>query len=138
MLIGELSKETGVSKDTIRFYEKLGLITGSDRQAGTKIYKEYGSEALERLSMIDRGKGLGFTLSEIKQLIEWGGIAMSTPDKIKAIEHKVEEIIEKQQKLDRIKTDLLKILNNLNQELSPDKQCDKHTKSPTSTRSRGS
>lgn len=52
MLIGELSKKTGLSKDTIRFYEKLGLIAASDRQPGTKLYKEYSPEIVERLLMI--------------------------------------------------------------------------------------
>jgi MerR family transcriptional regulator, copper efflux regulator len=100
MLIGELSKKTGVSKDTIRFYEKLGLITASDREAGTKLYKEYSPETVERLSMIGQGKGLGFTLSEIKQLLnEWEGGAMSARDQIKVIERKIEEIVEKREKL---------------------------------------
>jgi MerR family transcriptional regulator, copper efflux regulator len=118
MLIGELSKKTGVSKDTIRFYEKLGLLAGSDRQAGTKLYKEYSPETVERLVMIYQGKGLGFTLSEIKQLLdEWGGGAMSKQDQIKVIKHKIEEIVEKQQKLDSIKTYLVTKLYKLNEEV---------------------
>ncbi|MGF1518891.1 MAG: MerR family DNA-binding transcriptional regulator [Nodosilinea sp.] len=40
MLIGELAKQTGLSKDTIRFYEKMGLIAASHRPAGTRFYKE--------------------------------------------------------------------------------------------------
>jgi MerR family transcriptional regulator, copper efflux regulator len=118
MLIGELSKKTGVSKDTIRFYEKLGLIAATDRQAGTKLYKEYSPETLERLAMIGQGKGLGFTLSEIKQLLdEWGGGAMPKGDQIKVIERKIEEIVEKQQKLDAIKTYLVTKLSKLNEEI---------------------
>jgi MerR family transcriptional regulator, copper efflux regulator len=118
MLIGELSKKTGVSKDTIRFYEKLGLITATDRQAGTKLYKEYSPEMVERLSMIGQGKGLGFTLSEIKQLLnEWGGGAMSKRDQIKVIERKIREIVGKQQKLDAIKTYLFTKRSKLNEEV---------------------
>jgi MerR family transcriptional regulator, copper efflux regulator len=114
MLIGELSKQTGISKDTIRFYDKLGLIVGIDRQAGTKFYKEYSPETVERLSMISQGKGLGFTLSEIKQLIdEWDGGAMPKLDQIRVIESKIEEIVEKQQKLDVIKTYLVTKLSKL-------------------------
>jgi MerR family transcriptional regulator, copper efflux regulator len=118
MLIGELSKTTGVSKDTIRFYEKLGLIVGSDRQAGTRLYKEYGPETMERLAMITQGKGLGFTLSEIKQLLdEWGSGTLSKRDQIKVIERKIEEIIEKREKLDTIETYLVTKLNKLNEEV---------------------
>jgi MerR family transcriptional regulator, copper efflux regulator len=118
MLIGELSKQTGLSKDTIRFYEKTGLISASDRCAGTRLYKEYSSETIERLHMITQGKGLGFTLSEIKKLLnEWGGGAMSTQDRIKVIERKIEEISEKMQQLDSIKTYLSTKLSKLNEEV---------------------
>jgi MerR family transcriptional regulator, copper efflux regulator len=115
MLIGEISKKTGVSKDTIRFYDKLGLIVGSDRIAGTRLYKEYTAEAIKRLVMIDQGKGLGFTLSEIKQLLdEWDGGAMSKQDQIDVIERKIAEIAEKKQKLDAINTYLTTKLIKLN------------------------
>jgi MerR family transcriptional regulator, copper efflux regulator len=118
MLIGELSKKTGVSKDTIRFYDKLGLIEGSDRQAGSRLYKEYSPETVERLSMIAQGKGLGFTLSEIKQLIdEWDGGAMSKQDQIRVIECKIAEIAEKARQLDSIKTYLITKLSKLNEEI---------------------
>ncbi|MBH8564039.1 MerR family transcriptional regulator [Nostoc sp. CENA67] len=118
MLIGELSKKTGLSKDTIRFYEKLGLITASDRQAGTRLYKEYSPETVERLLMINQGKGLGFTLREIKQLLnEWGDGTLSKRDQIRIIERKVEEIAEKMRQLDTIKTYLVNKLSKLNQEI---------------------
>lgn len=118
MLIGELSKQTGFSKDTIRFYEKMGLIAASDRRAGTRLYKEYSPEAIERLLRIGQGKGLGFTLSEIKQLLdEWGGSAMSKRDQIKIIERKLKEIVEKTQQLNAIKTYLVTKLSKLNEEV---------------------
>jgi MerR family transcriptional regulator, copper efflux regulator len=118
MLIGELSKQTGVSKDTIRFYEKLGLIAASDRCAGTRKYKEYGPEIVERLTMIAQGKGLGFTLTEIKQLLDdWGSGALSKREQIKVIERKIEEIIEKREKLDEIETYLVTKLSKLNEEV---------------------
>jgi MerR family transcriptional regulator, copper efflux regulator len=117
MLIGELAKQTGVSKDTIRFYEKLGLLVATDWQAGTRLYKEYGPEAMERLAMIGQGKGLGFTLSEIKQLLDdWSSGAMSKRDQIKVIECKIAEIVEKREKLDAIETYLLTKLSKLNEE----------------------
>jgi MerR family transcriptional regulator, copper efflux regulator len=118
MLIGELSKKTGVSKDTIRFYEKLALIVGSDREAGTRRYKEYSPETVERLAMITQGKGLGFTLSEIKQLLdEWGSGALSKSDQIKVIERKIEEIVEKREKLDTIEAYLVKKLSKLEEDV---------------------
>lgn len=118
MLIGELSKKTGLSKDTIRFYEKLGLISASSIQAGTRLYKEYSPETVERLLMISQGKGLGFTLNEIKQLLnEWGAGAMSKPEQIRIIERKIEEIAEKMRQLDAIKIYLVNKLSKLNEEI---------------------
>ena len=121
MLIGELSKKTGLSKDTIRFYDKLGLISASDRRAGTRFYKEYSPETVERLLMIVQGKGLGFTLNEIKQLLdEWNSGAISKQDQIKIIERKIEEIQTKTQQLDAIKTYLGVKLSKLSEEVLPE------------------
>jgi len=114
MLIGELVKKTGLSKDTIRFYEKMGLITAQERQAGTRVYKDYGEETVERLAMISQGKGLGFKLSEIKQLMdEWHTEGMPRAEQIKVIERKLEEITQKMQHLGEIKTYLLDKLDKL-------------------------
>ena len=118
MLIGELSKQTGLSKDTIRFYEKLGLITASSNNMETKSYKRYSLETIERLSTSVQGKGLGFTLSEIKQLLdEWGGGEISKQDLIEIVERKIEEVIKKKQQLESIETYLVNKLNKLNQEI---------------------
>jgi MerR family transcriptional regulator, copper efflux regulator len=119
MLIAELSTKTGLSKDTIRFYKKIGLITASDRQAGTRSYKEYSPEIVERLLMIHQGKGLGFTLAEIKQLIdEWGSESISKREQVRVIEQKISEIAEKMQKLDEIKFYLTNKLSKLQEEVN--------------------
>lgn len=70
MLISELAKKSGLSKDTIRFYKEIGLIEAQTRQAGTRVYMEFSPEMLERLAMITQGKSLGFTLNEMKHLLE--------------------------------------------------------------------
>jgi MerR family transcriptional regulator, copper efflux regulator len=108
MLIGELSKQTGLTKDTIRFYEKLGLIRADERQAGTRIYKEYSPETVELLKMILQGKSLGFTLNEMLELIKtWGNEEMPATEKLKIIDRKLEEIALKLQQLEEIKTSLV-------------------------------
>jgi MerR family Zn(II)-responsive transcriptional regulator of zntA len=105
MLIGELSKKTGLSKDTIRFYEKMGLIESKARQAGTRTYMEFSPEMLERIVLITQGKSLGFTLNEIKHLIEtWGNGSMPIAEQLKVIDLKLEEIGEKMRQLEGIKT----------------------------------
>jgi len=108
MLIGELSKKTGLSKDTIRFYEKLGLIEANARQAGTRTYMEFSPDMLERLVLITQGKALGFTLNEMKHLIEtWGTIAMPIAEKLSIIDRKLDEITAKMEQLEEIKQYLL-------------------------------
>ena len=68
MLIGELSKITGFSKDTIRYYEKLGLLKGCKKILRNR-YSDYSEETIALLSNIKMGKEYGLTLSEIKDLL---------------------------------------------------------------------
>jgi MerR family Zn(II)-responsive transcriptional regulator of zntA len=104
MLIGELAQKTGLSKDTIRFYEKMGLIEAKSRQAGTRTYMEFSPEVLEQVVIITQGKSLGFTLNEIKHLIDtWGNRSMPIAEKLKVIDRKLEEIGEKMRQLEKIK-----------------------------------
>ncbi len=69
MLIGELSKRTGFSHDTIRFYEKKGLIDVNKKERRDNNYKEYPETVYDRLVLIKTIKGLGFTLNEIDDFI---------------------------------------------------------------------
>ena len=67
MLIGELAAKTGLSRHTIRYYEKLGLFPlPFVRDNG---YKEYGAETAMRLAALGVLKGLGFTLREIRDYL---------------------------------------------------------------------
>ena len=69
MLIGELSKVSGFSKDTIRYYEKIGLIELTKYARRDNNYKDYPDEVLRVLKSIRNLKGLGFTLEEIREII---------------------------------------------------------------------
>lgn len=123
MLIGELSRRTGLSKDTIRFYEKLGLIISGNRQAGTRQYKEFSVEMVERLLLIKQGKRLGFSLNEMKLLVdEWGSDAIPKIEQIQIVEGKLEEIAEKMQQMKEIKTYLTAKLDRLKQEANSSTQ----------------
>lgn len=70
MLIGELSKKSGVSRDTIRYYEKMGLLKVSANRRENN-YKEYADNAPDVLKMIAIGKNLGFKLIETKEFLEF-------------------------------------------------------------------
>lgn len=65
--IGQLAKRGGVGIDTVRYYERNGLLTPLTRLASG--YRRYGDIELARLRFIRRAQALGFTLKEIKQLL---------------------------------------------------------------------
>jgi len=65
--IGQLARRGGVGIDTVRYYERNGLLGPRLRLASG--YRRYGSLELARLRFIRRAQGLGFTLGEIKALL---------------------------------------------------------------------
>src|SRR5262249_9977088 len=65
--IGQVARLTGVGVETVRFYERQGLLAAPDRKASG--YRQYGEDALARLRFIRPAKGLGFSLKEIRELI---------------------------------------------------------------------
>lgn len=67
MKIGELAKRAGVAVDTVRFYERQGLLPAPQRQASG--YRRYDEADVRRLRFIRRAKSLGFTLGEIQELL---------------------------------------------------------------------
>ena len=66
MQISELCRSTGLTKDTIRFYEKIGLLQEVKRQPNG--YKDYSDAHVKQLTLLKHAKELGFTLNEIKEL----------------------------------------------------------------------
>jgi MerR family transcriptional regulator, copper efflux regulator len=106
MLISELAAKTGVSTDTIRFYEKEGLLQPDGAARGDNNYRQYPDEAIEKLNFIIQGKKLGFTLKEIKTIIaEWD--LVSPEQAADFIQLKVERIEEKISQLQEFRIYLL-------------------------------
>ena len=65
--IGQVAQKTGLSIDTIRFYEKQGLIGESARTEGG--FRLFGSGEIETLKFVRKAQELGFSLSEIRELL---------------------------------------------------------------------
>lgn len=66
-MIGELSRRAGVNVQTVRYYERRGLLAEPRRTLGG--YRQYTDDALDRMRFIRRARDLGFTLSEIADLL---------------------------------------------------------------------
>ncbi len=66
--IGQLAKETGIKVETIRYYEKCGLITKPYRQVSG--YREFTNRHIGQLNFIKQAKTMGFTLKEILNLFD--------------------------------------------------------------------
>ncbi len=67
LTIGLVARRAGVGVETVRFYERQGLIEEPPRRLSG--YREYDDEVVVRLGFIRRAKELGFTLKEIKELL---------------------------------------------------------------------
>ena len=67
LTIGKLAKQSGVGIDTVRFYEREGLLPRAARTQGG--YRLYSPSDVERLRFIRRAKALGFSLEEINELL---------------------------------------------------------------------
>lgn len=105
MLINELSKRTGISVHTIRFYEKSGLIKGKrNENVKTNKYFHYDEEAVEKLELVRDAKSIGFTISEISQLMDaWFNNKISVAKKIAVLDEKLLSINEKIKQLKEMK-----------------------------------
>ena len=68
MKIGELSRATGTNIETIRYYERIGLLPAPDRTAAN--YRSYGDAHRSRLSFVRHSRELGFTIEEIRSLLD--------------------------------------------------------------------
>jgi DNA-binding transcriptional MerR regulator len=120
MLIGQLVKETGLSKDTIRFYEKHGLISVSRKERRENNYKEYSDDVLQRLLTIKRLKNFGFTLNEVADLLDMIEVNEAS---CKNVSHKISEKVtlldEKLRELIAIRTMLINGVSKCVDDCSP-------------------
>lgn len=108
LTIGKVAKQADVGVETIRFYEREGLIAEPARRASG--YRQYPIETVDRLLFIKRAKELGFSLKEIKELLALRLAPGATCGQIKKrAEAKVEDIEDKIHSLQRMKRALKKL-----------------------------
>ncbi|HAQ34098.1 MAG: MerR family transcriptional regulator [Maricaulis sp.] len=108
MTIGRLSRTTGVKIETIRYYEKIGLIAEPDRSSGG--HRLYDAVSVDRLNFIKRGRELGFSIGDIRDLLGLQGAAPTCAEAYRtALHHRalVREKLRDLRSIDRRLTDVI-------------------------------
>jgi len=102
LTIGKVARMAGVGIETIRFYEREGLVADPPRKESG--YRQYGPETISRLRFIHRARELGFSLKEIKELLFLRLDPKATCDSIlDRAEEKIREVEERIHTLQRMK-----------------------------------
>lgn len=111
MFISELEKKTGLTRHTIRFYEKEGFLEKRHIRRGENNYRDYSEEAVALLLNMKAGQAAGFTLAELKEVREADETnELTLQKKVELIRQKIDDIDRKRAELDRIQTYLANIL----------------------------
>lgn len=98
LTIGKLAAACDVNIDTVRYYERKNLLLPTDRTESG--YRVYSSESIKQLRFVRKAQGLGFSLQEIKELLDLcqmpekdcGDVRAKAQDKITEIEDKIVDL----------------------------------------------
>ncbi|SRR5581483_7076532 len=108
LTIGQVARRAGVGVETVRFYERQGLLDEPDRRESG--YRQYTEAVILRLRFIRRAKELGFTLKEIRELIALRRDPSATRAEVRQqATAKITDIEAKIRDLQRMKEALLKL-----------------------------
>jgi MerR family transcriptional regulator, mercuric resistance operon regulatory protein len=108
LTIGRLADVAGVHPETVRYYERRGLLREPPRSPGG--YRQYGPDDVWRLQFIGRAKALGFTLAEVGALLAEG--AVGDPEAVRDLaRRKVAALEERQRELADVQGRLLRLLD---------------------------
>lgn len=119
MQIGELAERAGVNVQTVRYYERRGLLPEPDRKASG--YRTYRDSDAVRLRFILRAKILGFTLSEIQELLDLRVNPRRTADDVRRhAEEKIADVELKIRDLRKIRRVLRKVVESCKAHGSPE------------------
>lgn len=113
--IGEAAKLAGVSVDTVRFYQKLGLVRVPARSTGG--YRLFDEDQIHNLKFVRHAQDLGFSLSEIRDLLALRQKPHACAEVQSMLKHKVADVREKITSLAVLEAELANELRNCNREL---------------------
>lgn len=103
--IGEVAARSGLSRDALRYYERLGLLPKPLRTSSG--YRLYGTRVVDRLRFIKRAQSFGFTLDQIRQMLTLDTADPRTCSQVmKMIERKLEELDRHYREIRRLRREL--------------------------------
>ena len=121
MTVSELAAQVGVNPQTVRYYEREGLLEKPQRTESG--YRDYDASALDRLRFIGDAKEIGFTLKQIRQLLGLDAEAPQSCGRVEAmIGERLEELEARLKSMRRMKK-LLKELQTMCQQRPPESTC---------------
>ena len=120
MLIGEVARRAGVSRDTVRLYTRLGLVDHTLRDAGSRRYAEYEDGAVDLILGIKVAQSLGFTLAELGPIAaSYTGGSLDAGEQARLLRGKLADVEEKRRRLVRLSRFLREKIARLEEEACP-------------------
>jgi len=113
--IGEAAKLAGISVDTVRFYQKLGLVDVPTRSTGG--YRLFDEDQIHNLKFVRHAQDLGFSLSEIRDLLALRQEPHACAEVQSMLKRKVADVREKIKSLSVLEAELAKELRNCDRKL---------------------
>ena|SRR2546428_8441176 len=113
--IGKAAELAGISVDTIRFYQKLGLVKNASRSAGG--YRLFDGEQIRDLTFVRHAQELGFSLSEVKELLGLRQKHHACSEVQSMLTRKLVDVRDKIKSLARLEAELAGAYRNCNREL---------------------
>ncbi len=111
MKIGEVARESGFSIDTLRWYDRIGLLRPTRRNAVSR-FREYEEEALDLLALVKSAKLAGLSLLQIRKIIAAARTGSACKTVIPLLDEKVGEIDRAIRALQELRTRLVRALKN--------------------------
>lgn len=110
MKISELAARAGSNPETIRYYERIGLLPAPGRTGSN--YRDYDRTHIDRLSFIRHARGLGFDIADIRSLLDLGEqperdcgeVDRIASGHLRAVERKIEQLVKLRSELNRMLT----------------------------------
>jgi DNA-binding transcriptional MerR regulator len=122
LTVSKLAEEVGTSTDTVRYYEKIGLLPETQRSASG--YRLYGDEAVERLRFIKRAQRFGLKLDAIGELLDVRQRGLCPCGHTRTLlEARVVELDEEMSSLARLRQDIASMIDELPTPSNADWHC---------------